>query len=145
MALNKAMKAALKVLSYPDIKMKKNYRFVRLVNQMAHRDYMPKTYKMWDEPIMFGNREIPLRIFAPDESVNHPLIIYFHGGGWVIGNIDSYTQVLRGLQDTPLFLLITVWRLSIRFRLLLRIAILLQRKFLQNMPEILRQSRRISC
>lgn len=97
MALNKAMKAALKVLSYPDIKMKKNYRFVRLVNQMAHRDYMPKTYKMWDEPIMFGNREIPLRIFAPDESVNHPLIIYFHGGGWVIGNIDSYTQVCARL------------------------------------------------
>ena len=97
MALNKAMKAALKVLSYPNIKMKKNYRFVRLVNQMAHRDYMPKTYKMWDEPIMFGNREIPLRIFAPDESVNHPLIIYFHGGGWVIGNIDSYTQVCARL------------------------------------------------
>lgn len=98
MALNKAMKAALKVLSYPDIKMKKNYRFVRLVNQMAHRDYMPKTYKMWDEPLIFGSREIPLRIFAPDESVNHPLIIYFHGGGWVIGNIDSYTQVCARLS-----------------------------------------------
>ena len=97
MALNKAMKAALKVLSYPDIKMKKNYRFVRRVNQMAHRDYMPKTYKMWDEPLMCGDREIPLRIFAPDDSIEHPPIIYFHGGGWVIGNIDSYTQVCARL------------------------------------------------
>lgn len=97
MALNKAMRAALKVLSYPDIKLKKNYRFVRRVNQMAHRDYMPKTYKMWDKPLMCGDREIPLRIFAPDESIMHPPIIYFHGGGWVIGNIDSYTQVCARL------------------------------------------------
>lgn len=97
MALNKAMKAALKVLSYPDIQLKKNYRLVRLVNQMAHREYMPRTYKMWDKPIQCGSREIPLRIFAPDDSVEHPLIIYFHGGGWVIGGIDSYTQVCARL------------------------------------------------
>ena len=32
MALNKAMKAALKVLSYPDIQLKKHYKLVRVVN-----------------------------------------------------------------------------------------------------------------
>lgn len=97
MALNKAMKAALKVLSYPDIHLKKNYKLVRLVNQVAHPDYIPRTYKKWDRNLQFEDHEIPLRIFSPDDHPGHQLIIYFHGGGWVIGNIDSYTQVCAKL------------------------------------------------
>lgn len=97
MALNKAMKAALKVLSYPDIHLKKSYRLVRLMNQVAHPGYLPKTYKVWDHEIHYEDHEIPIRIFSPDEDAVHPLIIYFHGGGWVIGNIDSYTQVCARL------------------------------------------------
>lgn len=97
MALNKAMKAALKILSYPDIHLKKSYKLVRLVNQVTHPDFVSKEYKIWDEHLILNDHEIPIRIFTVDETEGRPVIIYFHGGGWVIGNIDSYTQVCARL------------------------------------------------
>jgi acetyl esterase len=101
MALNKAMKAALKVLSYPDIQLKKHYKLVRVVNQAAHPGYIVPHYRMWNHKIEYDNHDIPIRIFQPEDEAAtiHPLIIYFHGGGWVIGNIDSYTQVCARLSQ----------------------------------------------
>ena len=33
--------------------------------------------------------DIPVRIYTPDGSGARPLIVYFHGGGWVIGDLDT--------------------------------------------------------
>src|SRR5262245_47353515 len=35
-----------------------------------------------------GNR-IPIRIYVPNEHQQLPMVIYFHGGGWVYGNIEQ--------------------------------------------------------
>ena len=39
---------------------------------------------------------IPARVYVPrnDQGVQ-PLLIYFHGGGWVVGTLDGYNAVLR--------------------------------------------------
>ena len=41
---------------------------------------------------------LPLRIYRP-ESFNGSALIYFHGGGWVIGTPDAYEQTLRSLAN----------------------------------------------
>ncbi len=33
--------------------------------------------------------EIPLRIYTPEGSGPFPILVYLHGGGWVLGNIDT--------------------------------------------------------
>ena len=43
--------------------------------------------------------EISLRIFIPKESKVMPVLIYFHRGGWVFGNIEEADPVCRKLAN----------------------------------------------
>ena len=40
--------------------------------------------------------EIPIRIYRPDDDEGHPLVMLFHGGGWVIGDLDAEDTTARG-------------------------------------------------
>ena len=40
--------------------------------------------------------EIPIRIYRPDDDEGHPLVMIFHGGGWVIGDLDAEDTTARG-------------------------------------------------
>ena len=41
--------------------------------------------------------EIPVRIYRPEGAGLKPVLVYFHGGGWVIGSLDSYDATCREL------------------------------------------------
>ncbi len=41
--------------------------------------------------------EIPIRIYADREAGNRPAILYYHGGGWVLGDIRTHDRVTRYL------------------------------------------------
>lgn len=41
---------------------------------------------------------IPARLYVPsDDGKRRPLVVYFHGGGWVIGDLDSHDTACRHL------------------------------------------------
>lgn len=40
---------------------------------------------------------LPARVYAPDASGPLPMVLYFHGGGWVIGDLNSYDETPRAL------------------------------------------------
>lgn len=40
---------------------------------------------------------IPVRIYRPESAGTHPLIMLFHGGGWVVGDLDTEDATCRGL------------------------------------------------
>jgi acetyl esterase len=40
---------------------------------------------------------VPVRLFRPDAA--HGVIAYLHGGGWVMGTLDSYDAPLRALAN----------------------------------------------
>ena len=42
---------------------------------------------------------IPVRVYKPRDATNLPLVLWFHGGGWVTGNLDTHDQVCRLLCD----------------------------------------------
>jgi acetyl esterase len=42
---------------------------------------------------------IPVRVFRPSAATGLPLILWFHGGGWVTGNLDTHDQLGRLLAD----------------------------------------------
>lgn len=39
--------------------------------------------------------DIPARVYTPEGEGPFPVIVYFHGGGWVIANIDTYDASAR--------------------------------------------------
>src|SRR5947208_2178489 len=42
---------------------------------------------------------IRVRAYTPTKSANLPVLMYFHGGGWVIGDLDSHDRECRTLAN----------------------------------------------
>jgi acetyl esterase len=42
-------------------------------------------------------REIPARLYLPGKGTAYPLFVFLHGGGWVIGDLDSADNMARFL------------------------------------------------
>ncbi len=43
---------------------------------------------------------LPARLYVPPEAANgrdHPLVVYYHGGGWVVGDLDTHDAFCRAL------------------------------------------------
>lgn len=40
---------------------------------------------------------LPARLYLPRITERLPVLVYFHGGGWVLGDIDSYDPTARTL------------------------------------------------
>lgn len=108
MAINKAMRIALKALSYSDLDLKKTYKLQRQLRTAAH-PVIKQLYNMWDHKVSIGDYEIPVRIFLPSEEFTHPkVLIFYHGGGWVVGNIDTYTDVCSNMAKMTGHMVISV-------------------------------------
>jgi acetyl esterase len=52
--------------------------------------------------------EIPVRIYRPEGDGPLPALVYFHGGGWVIGNIQTHDAVARSLTNGAQCVVISV-------------------------------------
>jgi acetyl esterase/lipase len=49
-------------------------------------------------PVM-GGGNIHARVFTPAGNGPFPIIVYYHGGGWVIADLDTYDASARGLAE----------------------------------------------
>lgn len=94
MAINKAVQAALSVLSYPEIDVKKTYLVERELQKLTSRRLKnPSLYRVWEHKVPCGSHDVPVRIFTPSQKRKPTVLLFFHGGGWVTGTIDSYDAV----------------------------------------------------
>ncbi len=94
MSINIAVRAALNLLSYPEIDIKKTYMVEREVKKLlSHRLKKPSLYRVWDQEVSCVDHQVPVRIFTPEDITKPFILLFFHGGGWVTGNIDSYDGV----------------------------------------------------
>ncbi|WP_110928542.1 alpha/beta hydrolase [Bacillus massiliglaciei] len=53
-----------------------------------------------DRILQLGGRNIPVRIYRPEGSGEMPALVYYHGGGWVTGSIDSHDPICRVIANT---------------------------------------------
>ena len=56
--------------------------------------------------------DIPVRLYSPDPDAQLPAMVYYHGGGWVIGDLDSHDPLCRTLANRA-----NVVVLSVHYRL----------------------------
>ncbi|WP_085523691.1 alpha/beta hydrolase [Tuberibacillus sp. Marseille-P3662] len=43
--------------------------------------------------------DLPIRIYTPEGTGPFPVLVFYHGGGWVIGDLDSHDNMCRSLTN----------------------------------------------
>jgi acetyl esterase len=72
--------------------------------------------QVFDVRIPVPGGDVPSRVYRPAEGLL-PGIVYFHGGGWVIGSVDSHDPLCRALANASGCLVLSVgYRLGPEFR-----------------------------
>jgi acetyl esterase len=61
-----------------------------------------------DRTIPGPAQPIPIRVYWPEAGKNLPALVYYHGGGWVFGTLDSFDRTLRSLANAAGCVLISV-------------------------------------
>ncbi|MEU8505765.1 alpha/beta hydrolase [Streptomyces brevispora] len=57
--------------------------------------------------------EVPVRIYTPDEADSHGLLVYFHGGAFFLGSLETHDHVARSLaKETALKVVSVGYRLA---------------------------------
>jgi acetyl esterase len=57
--------------------------------------------------------ELPVRVYTPEGSPPFPIVVFFHGGGWVVGTLDTYDPLCRALAAaTPAVVVSVDYRLA---------------------------------
>ncbi len=52
--------------------------------------------------------EIRVRVYTPTSSEPLPVLVYYHGGGWVIGDLDTHDGVCRKLANRAACVVVSV-------------------------------------
>lgn len=122
MAISKAMRAALRFFSYGGIELKSSRRFANLKAVDLKRP-LRKTINYF---IKHGEYDIPVRIFMPEDDViksksrageRLPMLLFFHGGGWVTESVDTYERVCDMMAKSTGHIVTAVdYRLAPEFR-----------------------------
>jgi acetyl esterase len=61
-----------------------------------------------DRDITLTERERPVRIYEPAGEGPHPVIVFFHGGGWVLGTLETHDALCRVLTNTAEAMVVSV-------------------------------------
>ena len=56
--------------------------------------------------------DIPLRIYQPFGKAPWPVLVYFHGGGWVLGDIEAHDATMRLLCQKGILVIAVDYRLA---------------------------------
>lgn len=57
----------------------------------------PAGISVRDEALSLPGRHIPLRWYVPEGEPPRPCVVYLHGGGWVLGDLDTQDTIAWGL------------------------------------------------
>jgi acetyl esterase len=52
--------------------------------------------------------DVPVRVYTPGGTGPLPVVVWFHGGGWVVGTLDTYDQLCRALAVAAGALVVSV-------------------------------------
>lgn len=100
----KTMRAILHALSYGNIELEASRRLADLKKIDPTRIF----YKTLDAGVYNGSYNVPIRLYFPTEEAMKqgverenqlPVLLFFHGGGWVTESIDNYDRVCARMSQ----------------------------------------------
>lgn len=51
---------------------------------------------------------VPIRVYTPTGDGPHPALVFFHGGGWMLGDLDTHDALCRALTNATECVVIAV-------------------------------------
>jgi acetyl esterase len=77
-------------------------------------DYVPEIVGTIEDAVMeSADARIPIRVYTPVTGAPRAVIAYFHGGGWVAGDLDTHDKICRRLANgTSSVVVATDYRLA---------------------------------
>lgn len=115
MAINKSMRKVLKALSFGGIEVEAS----RSLANLKAIDPLKIFHRTIDYKIYNGEYEIPVRIYLPKEKVMYdlPVLLFFHGGGWVTESIDNYERICARMAAATEHIVVSVdYRLAPEYK-----------------------------
>lgn len=74
-------------------------------------------YRVEDRKIPVSSHQIPVRLYYPSHQESLPIMMFFHGGGFVIGDIEAYDKQCRRLAKKTGCLVVSVdYRLAPEYK-----------------------------
>jgi acetyl esterase len=52
--------------------------------------------------------DVPVRIYRPADGIRPGVLVWFHGGGWVLGDLDSHDEICREMANGSGLLVVSV-------------------------------------
>lgn len=99
-AMNRFYKTVLSWFAAPRLSMREHYEAVRrLQRRLATFALLPPRLRSWHTAQSDSGFQVPVRIFQPKQKTRDEVLVFFHGGGWVIGDVVSYTPVCNTMAD----------------------------------------------
>jgi acetyl esterase len=90
MPLNPQAKVVLDMMAAAGFKLEGDPQALRDMMAMAPRPEGEPVAEVENRTIPANGADIPVRIYRPDNSREpKPVLVWFHGGGWVIGSLDG--------------------------------------------------------
>jgi acetyl esterase len=90
MPLNAQAKVVLDMMAAAGFKLEGDPEAVRAMIAAAPRPAGEPVAEVEDRTIPANGTDLPVRIYRPDNSREpKPVLVWFHGGGWVIGTLDG--------------------------------------------------------
>lgn len=103
--LPKTMRAVLQALSFGNIEVEASRRLADL----KKLDPMRILFKKLDAQVYNGDYRVPIRLYFPSEEAMQeeikersgvPMVLFFHGGGWVTESIENYDRVCARMAQS---------------------------------------------
>ena len=120
--ISKTMQTILHALSYGNIEVEASRRLADIKRLDAMRIFVKKL----DTKVYNGTYEVPVRLYFPSEEAmsgepvegeKYPVLLFFHGGGWVTESVENYDRVCsRMAQSTGHIVMSVEYRLAPEYR-----------------------------
>ena len=111
--MQKALKVVLRELSKGQIKVQVSRRLADLKRLDPTRIFVKKL----DDNIYNGDHKIPVRLYFPSQKTmeegakkahTYPILLFFHGGGWVTESVGNYDRVCSELSQSSGHIVVSV-------------------------------------
>ena len=120
--ISKTMQTILHALSYGNIEVEASRRLADIKKLDAMRIFLKKL----DTKVYNGTYEVPVRLYFPNEESmsgdvsekgKYPVLLFFHGGGWVTESVENYDRVCsRMAQSTGHIVMSVEYHLAPEYR-----------------------------
>ncbi|WP_129360264.1 alpha/beta hydrolase [Rothia uropygioeca] len=98
--MNRLSRAVLRLFAAPRLNIREDYEKVRRLQRRLAALLMPPSRTPRWQPMPDDKRlHAQVRIFRPKERRRDDVLVFFHGGGWVTGDSETYTPTCTRMAD----------------------------------------------